>query len=74
MTPGDDRPTAWVRPVPVSTGSVPGVNSSIARSLPVKFVGALIALIGAGIVLYLIGVLSMYMIAWAVQIIEWIFG
>ena len=50
------------------------MNSSIARSLTVKFVGALIALIGAGIVLYLIGVLSMYMIAWAVQIIEWIFG
>jgi len=50
------------------------VNNSIARSLPAKFVGALIALIGAGIVLYLIGVLSMYMIAWVVQIIEWIFG
>lgn len=56
------------------TGIVPGVNNSIARSLPVKFVGALIALIGAGIVLYLIGVLSMYIIAWVVQIIEWIFG
>jgi hypothetical protein len=56
------------------TGIVRRVNNSIARSLPVKFVGALIALIGAGIVLYLIGVLSMYMIAWVVQIIEWIFG
>ena len=56
------------------TGIVRSVNNSIARSLPVKFVGAFIALIGAGIVLYLIGVLSMYMIAWVVQIIEWIFG
>lgn len=44
------------------------------RSLPVKFVGALIALIIAGIVLYLIGVLSMYMIAWAVWLIQAIFG
>lgn len=50
------------------------MNNSIARSLPVKFVGALIALIFAGIVLYLIGVLSMYIIAWVVQIIEAIFG
>jgi hypothetical protein len=58
----------------VWTGIVHDVNNSIARSLPVKFVGAFIALIGAGIVLYLIGVLSMYMIAWVVQIIEWIFG
>ena len=56
------------------TGIVRGVNNSIARSLPVKFVGALIALIFAGIVLYLIGVLSMYIIAWVVQIIEAIFG
>jgi len=44
------------------------------RSLPVKFVGALVALIIAGIVLYLIGVLSMYMIAWVVWIIQAIFG
>lgn len=47
---------------------------SIARSLPVRFVGALIAVIIAGIVLYLIGVLNMYAIAWAVQVVEWIFG
>ena len=44
------------------------------RSLPVKFVGAFIALIIAGIVLYLIGVLSMYMIAWVVWPIQAIFG
>lgn len=44
------------------------------RSLPVKFVGALVALIIAGLVLYLIGVLSMYMIAWVVWIIQAIFG
>lgn len=44
------------------------------RSLPVKFVGALVALIVAGLVLYLIGVLSMYMIAWVVWIIQAIFG
>lgn len=50
------------------------MNTSIARSLPVKFVGALIALIIAGIVLYLIGVFSMYLIAWVVQLIEIIFG
>jgi len=47
---------------------------SIARSLPVRFAGALIAVIIVGIVLYLIGVLSMYAIAWTVQVVEWIFG
>ncbi len=50
------------------------MNTSVVRSLPVKFVGALIALIGAGIALYLMGVFSMYAIAWVVQFIEWIFG
>ncbi|MCX6409811.1 MAG: hypothetical protein WCI83_05830 [Thermoleophilia bacterium] len=50
------------------------MNTSLVRSLPVKFVGALIALIGAGIALYLMGVFSMYATAWAVQITEWIFG
>ncbi len=50
------------------------MNSSVIRSLPVRFVGALVALILAGIVLYLIGVFSMYVIAWAVWIIQAIFG
>jgi hypothetical protein len=50
------------------------VETSIIRSLPVKFVGAFIALVIAGLVLYLIGVLSMYMIAWAVWLIQAIFG
>lgn len=50
------------------------MESSIIRSLPVKFVGALILLIIAGIALYLIGVLSMYAIAWVVWIIQAIFG
>ena len=50
------------------------MNGSIVRSLPVRFVGALIALIIAGVVLYLIGVLSMYMVAWVVWIIQAIFG
>ncbi len=63
-----------VRPVTSRAGRVLGVNMSIARSLPVRFVGALIAVIIAGIVLYLIGVLSMYAIAWTVQVVEWIFG
>ena len=36
--------------------------------------GALVALVVAGVVLYLIGVLSMYMIAWVVWIIQAIFG
>lgn len=49
-------------------------SPSVLRSLPVKFVGAFIALIFAGIALYLIGVLSMYMIAWVVWIIQAIFG
>jgi len=49
-------------------------SPSVMRSLPVKFIGALVALIIAGIVLYLIGVLSMYMIAWVVWIIQAIFG
>ncbi|MEO2058076.1 MAG: hypothetical protein ABGX38_04410 [Thermoleophilia bacterium] len=50
------------------------MDTSVMRSLPVKFVGAFIALIGAGIALYLIGVLSMYMIAWVVWAIQAIFG
>jgi hypothetical protein len=50
------------------------VNSSVIRSLPVRFVGALIALVLAGIVLYLIGVFSMYVVAWVVWIIQAIFG
>lgn len=50
------------------------METSIIRSLPVKFVGAFIALVIAGIVLYLIGVLSMYMIAWAVWLVQAIFG
>ncbi len=50
------------------------METSIIRSLPVKFVGAFIALVIAGIVLYLIGVLSMYMIAWVVWVIQAIFG
>lgn len=50
------------------------METSIIRSLPVKFVGAFIALVIAGIVLYLIGVLSMYMIAWVVWLIQAIFG
>ncbi|MBL6633023.1 MAG: hypothetical protein ISP32_01340 [Thermoleophilia bacterium] len=50
------------------------METSIIRSLPVKFVGAFIALVIAGIVLYLVGVLSMYMIAWAVWLIQAIFG
>ncbi len=50
------------------------METSIIRSLPVKFVGAFIALVIAGLVLYLIGVLSMYMIAWAVWLIQAIFG
>ncbi|MEI7520467.1 MAG: hypothetical protein WCK40_03895 [Thermoleophilia bacterium] len=50
------------------------MNTSLVRSLPVKFVGAVIALIGAGIVLYLMGVLTMYATAWVVQFVEWIFG
>ena len=49
-------------------------SPSVLRSLPVKFVGALVALVVAGVVLYLIGVLSMYMIAWVVWIIQAIFG
>lgn len=49
-------------------------NTSIIRTLPFKFVGALIALIIAGIVLYLVGVLSMYAIAWVVWLVEAIFG
>jgi hypothetical protein len=53
---------------------VHGVNSSVIRSLPVRFVGALVALLIAGIVLYLIGVISMYMIAWVVWVVEAIFG
>ena len=50
------------------------MNTSLVRSLPVKFVGALIALIGAGIALYLMGVFTMYATAWVVQFVEWIFG
>ncbi|MBU6364436.1 MAG: hypothetical protein KGQ95_09485 [Acidobacteria bacterium] len=50
------------------------MNSSVIRSLPVRFVGALIALVLAGIVLYLIGVFSMYVVAWVVWIIQAIFG
>ena len=50
------------------------MNNSIVRSLPVRVIGAFIALIIAGIVLYLIGVFSMYLIAWIVQLIELIFG
>ncbi len=50
------------------------MESSIIRSLPVKFVGGFILLVIAGIVLYLIGVLSMYMIAWVVWLIQAIFG
>lgn len=50
------------------------MNSSVIRSLPVRFVGALVALVIAGIVLYLIGVFSMYVIAWAVWLIQAIFG
>ncbi len=49
-------------------------SSSLLRSLPVRFIGALIALIVAGVVLYLGGVLSMYVTAWAVWIIQAIFG
>jgi hypothetical protein len=37
-------------------------------------VGAFVALIIAGIVLYLIGVFSMYVIAWAVWLVQAIFG
>ena len=44
------------------------------RSLKNLLVGALVALVIAGVVLYLIGVLSMYMIAWVVWIIQAIFG
>ena len=50
------------------------MNSSVIRSLPVRFVGALIALVVAGVVLYLIGVFSMYVIAWVVWLIQAIFG
>ena len=50
------------------------MNSSVIRSLPVKFVGALVALIIAGVALYLFGVLNMYMVAWVVWIVEAIFG
>jgi hypothetical protein len=49
-------------------------NSSVIRSLPVKFVGAFIALLIAGLALYLVGVLSMYAIAWTVWVVEAIFG
>lgn len=44
------------------------------RTLPFKFVGGLVLLIIAGIALYLIGVLSMYAIAWVVWIVQAIFG
>ena len=50
------------------------MNSSVIRSMPVRFVGALVALTIAGIVLYHIGVISMYMIAWVVWVVEAIFG
>ena len=50
------------------------MNSSVIRSMPVRFVGALVALTIAGIVLYLIGVISMYMIGWVVWVVEAIFG
>ena len=49
-------------------------STSVLRSLPVKFIGAFIALIIAGIGLYLIGVISMYAIAWAVWLVQTIFG
>lgn len=49
-------------------------STSVLRSLPVKFIGAFIALIIAGIGLYLVGVISMYAIAWVVWLIQAIFG
>jgi len=50
------------------------VNSSVLRTLPVKFVGSLIFLIIAGIVIYLFGVLNVYIIAWVVDLITTLFG
>ncbi len=51
-----------------------GVDIRIMRSLPVRFVGALIALVIVGVVLYLGSVVSMYMIAWAVWVAQALFG
>lgn len=50
------------------------MNSSVLRTLPVKFVGALIFLVIAGIAIYLVGVLSVYIIAFVVDIINSVFG
>lgn len=73
-TVGDTHPHGRKRPVASARGRVGSVNSSVIRSLPVKFVGALIALVVAGIALYVVSVLSMYMIAWSVWIVQTIFG
>lgn len=50
------------------------MNSSVLRTFPVKFVGALIFLVIAGIGIYLFGVLNVYIIAFAVDIITSLFG
>jgi hypothetical protein len=42
--------------------------------MPVRFVGALVLLTFAAIGLYLFGLINMYMIAWAVWVVEAIFG
>ncbi len=50
------------------------MNSSIIRSLPFRFVGALVLLTIAGIALYFIGLINIYLIAWVVWVVEAIFG
>jgi len=50
------------------------MNSSVLRSFPVRLVGAFVALVIAGIVLYLIGAFSMYVTAWVVWLVQAIFG
>lgn len=50
------------------------MNSSVLRTLPVKFVGAMIFLVIAGVAIYLFGVLNVYIIAFVVDIISSLFG
>jgi hypothetical protein len=68
------RPASCVRTSPCendrSIGSIADVNSEIAKSFPVRFVGSFIAAIALAIVLYLGAVLSVYLLGWILGLIE----
>lgn len=50
------------------------MNAITARNEILKWIGAFVAVIVIGVVLYLGAVLHMYILGWIVGLIGWIFG